>query len=218
MAFVKGVRTRNHQLLHSARLAFLDVWFTHRHPLYKMVITSTIRDISLMPVELFKILPQWNIGTNTGREGATQGLDFVGEELNKVLKGGLSSCANVEAWIKATRLVPLIGTIRDEFEQHTNLDLSHGISFGQAGGRYQPDVVAWRSVLRKNKILQIPWKNISGRSISPQPQNLFLKASKQKTLYIEKQILNFGPIVEASHSPLLTFFPQAVKNKSAVSK
>jgi hypothetical protein len=215
LAFVRGVREQNFHLLNSARIAFMDVWFTHSHPIYRMNITSTIRDLSLMPDEVYNMISQWTIGTNTGNACKNQGLDFVGEELNKIVKDGLSCCVEEEDWREVTRLVPLIQQIKKEFGTETNINrhISH-TAYREERKRPQlrSDVVSWRSVIREKKMILTPWTSITtGKSVTQESQNLFQIASTQKLEYIKMQILKHGPITKATPLTKVSFFPPEKK-------
>ena len=94
--FHKGVRKKNFKLAQAARVAFLPMWFTESHPVYRMGVCNFLRDFSLMPDLLKEGISEWMFASKTGTVNRNQGLDFVGEELNRNIIRGVHPCPTLQ--------------------------------------------------------------------------------------------------------------------------
>jgi hypothetical protein len=211
LAFVHSVRTCQYKTIHAARLAFLDVWFTLPHPIYRFVIPSFIRDLVVMPDSLRENVQRWTVGSNTGNEGKFQGLDFVGEELNKVVKGGLPPSPSFDQWKSSVRMIPLIKKIRFDLEM-TNLLPNTVFVDNFFVMRFQPDIISWRSSLRRSHLFQLPWHSMDGQIVSN--VNVFPEAAIQKQHYIQRDILQCSKTNEPATVRTVSFFKREAREKS----
>ena len=146
LAFREGVRKKDPVLVHAARVAFLPVWRTHSHPTYATIIPLFVREYSLLPDEVRESVDSMMVSSNTGTIGKCQGLDFIGEEYNKKMKVGLASHPSQQQWVQATRLQPVIDTIREKVDDYFGAlptDRRDRSPFC-----HYPDILSWRATLR----------------------------------------------------------------------
>ena len=77
LQFHEGVHENDFQKVHAARTAFLPMWWTCSHPVYRMVIPAFLRDYIEMPEILKSAVRKWMHGSISGTPEKFEGLDFV---------------------------------------------------------------------------------------------------------------------------------------------
>jgi len=165
MIFRKAVRAPNFPLLHATRLALFPLWLTESHPKYRHGMAFFLRDLLTIPPKLRAHIEKIMVSTSTGRENSSQGLDFLGEELNKFILRGVTPNPAFSVWKESVRLEPLITALRQSFEKAANLKPIYYYSRPSTNsGNHISDLANWQASIRLSGIFASP-QTLAGDSL-----------------------------------------------------
>ena len=167
MVFRKAVREENFPLLHAARLALFPLWLTEDHPKYRHGMAFFLRDYFTMPNEVRTHIEKVMVATSTGRVGSSQGLDFVGEELNKSILRGVTPNPNFSCWTDSVRLEKLVSNLRGTFESVTKLNPGFYYQSSSTDD-YTSDFANWQASIRISNIFAFP-QSFTGARLTSDP-------------------------------------------------
>jgi hypothetical protein len=187
LLFREGVRSNDFTKMHAARIAFLPMWWTNSHTIYREVVPSFIRDYALMPNVLKEKIQMWMCGTNTGNESKYQGLDFVGEELNKMLLNVVKNSPTFEDWKEAVRILTLSKSLQEKLKEYAYPTSSSNSSMGD---RHIAEFARFRHAIRRKLVLETP-TTLSGKKCDY--PDVFETAESNMEEFLKKYLLKWEP-------------------------
>ena len=190
LLFRKGVRKNNFEMTHSAQTAFLPMWFTCAHPIYRMVIPAFLSDFLVMPENLKVAVRYWFHGTVTGTPDKCEGLDFVGESYNRYVLSTIPPRPTFNDWRIGIQSEGFVQTCREITKELVGKVPFHNCT----ATPHTPDVLSWHETLHGK--LDLSKKNLKGDDI-PNP-TVFLTASTLMRDHLSKQFKTFTPFSKSS--------------------
>lgn len=203
--FHQGVRQNNFEMAHAARVAFLPMWWTCSHPVYRLVIPAFVRDFRQMPELLQGAVKSWIHGSVTGTKGKYEGLDFVGESFNRLVMAAVPSKPTFTDWEVGVRTENVVSNCREKLEEFTG----KVPSTSRSKMLHVPDVLSWREALRKN--FDLSPKTLKGKRV--QNTDVFAKARRTMSDFLDAQFRDLKPFSKSSLT-YNAFFPKVESSES----
>ena len=187
--FHQGVRRNDFEMAHSARIAFLPMWWTCSHPVYRLVIPAFVRDFCQMPVLLQDAVKSWVHGSVTGTNRKFEGLDFVGESFNRLVMSAVPSKPTFKDWEVGVRTEKIVSKCRDKLEDFTGKvpTSSHSKMLHAA------DILSWQAVLRT--YFNLSPTTLKGKKV--QNADVFATAKHTMKDFLRDQFRDLKPFLKS---------------------